>query len=95
MKTDLEQLHYKSNQSLDSDKFLKGLHQRIDRNQFNKKHNQGMLVSLIAIVLLVFNTETIDVEIEVPYDYFSVYANDTTRYEMMVFLADNNIEFEE
>ena len=56
MKTEnqLKQLHYKSNASIDSDAFLTRLNNKIDETDSNQGRNQGLILSSLAIVLMLF-----------------------------------------
>ena len=98
MKTDnqLEQLHYKSNASIDSDAFLTRLNNKIDESDSNRGRNQGLILSSLAIVLMLFMMpiqEDLDDSMEMYGQYLSDYGTDT--YEMIALLSENDLTFEQ
>ena len=98
MKTEnqLEQLHYKSNASIDSDAFLTRLNNKIDESDSNRGHNQGLILSSLAIVLMLFMMpiqEDLDDSMEMYGQYLSDYGTDT--YEMIALLSENDLTFEQ
>ena len=98
MKTEnqLEQLHYKSNASIDSDAFLTRLNNKIDESDSNRGHNQGLILSSLAIVLMLFMMpiqEDLDDSMEMYGQYLSEYGTDT--YEMIALLSENDLTFEQ
>lgn len=98
MKTEnqLEQLHYKSNASIDSDAFLTRLNNKIDESDSNQGRNQGLILSSLAIVLMLFMMpiqEDLDDSMEMYGQYLSEYGTDT--YEMIALLSENDLTFEQ
>jgi len=98
MKTEnqLEQLHYKSNASIDSDAFLTRLNNKIDETDSNRGRNQGLILSSLAIILMLFMMpiqEDLDDSIEMYGQYLSEYGTDT--YEMIALLSENDLTFEQ
>ena len=98
MKTEnqLEQLHYKSNVSIDSDAFLTRLNNKIDESDSNRGRNQGLILSSLAIVLMLFIMpiqEDLDDSMEMYGYYISEYGTDT--YEMIALLSENDLTFEQ
>jgi hypothetical protein len=98
MKTEnqLEQLHYKSNASIDSDAFLTRLNNKIDENDSNRGRNQGLILSSLAIVLMLFMMpiqEDLDDSMEMYGQYLSEYGTNT--YEMIALLSENDLTFEQ
>ena len=98
MKTEnqLEQLHYKSNVSIDSDAFLTRLNNKIDESDSNRGRNQGLILSSLAIVLMLFMMpiqEDLDDSMEMYGQYLSEYGTDT--YEMIALLSENDLTFEQ
>ena len=98
MKTEnqLEQLHYKSNASIDSDAFLTRLNNKIDESDSNRGRNQGLILSSLAIVLMLFMMpiqEDLDDSMEMYGQYLSDYGTDT--YEMIALLSENDLTFEQ
>ena len=98
MKTEnqLEQLHYKSNASIDSDAFLTRLNNKIDESDSNQGRNQGLILSSLAIVLMLFMMpiqEDLDDSIEMYGQYLSEYGTNT--YEMIALLSENDLTFEQ
>ena len=98
MKTEnqLEQLHYKSNASIDSDAFLTRLNNKIDESESNRGRNQGLILSSLAIVLMLFMMpiqEDLDDSMEMYGQYLSEYGTDT--YEMIALLSENDLTFEQ
>ncbi|GIS56290.1 MAG: hypothetical protein CM1200mP1_02280 [Candidatus Neomarinimicrobiota bacterium] len=98
MKTEnqLEQLHYKSNASIDSDPFLTRLNNKIDESDSNRGRNQGLILSSLAIVLMLFMMpiqEDLDDSMEMYGQYLSEYGTDT--YEMIALLSENDLTFEQ
>ena len=98
MKTEnqLEQLHYKSNASIDSDAFLTRLNNKIDETDSNRGRNQGLILSSLAIVLMLFMIpiqEDLDDSMEMYGQYLSDYGTDT--YEMIALLSENDLTFEQ
>ena len=98
MKTEnqLEQLHYKSNASIDSDAFLTRLNNKIDETDSNRGRNQGLILSSLAIVLMLFMMpiqEDLDDSMEMYGQYLSDYGTDT--YEMIELLSENDLTFEQ
>ena len=98
MKTEnqLEQLHYKSNASIDSDAFLTRLNNKIDGNDSNRRRNQGLILSSLAIVLMLFMMpiqEDLDDSMEMYGQYLSEYGTDT--YEMIALLSENDLTFKQ
>lgn len=98
MKTEnqLEQLHYKSNASIDSDAFLTRLNNKIDESDSNRGRNQGLILSSLAIVLMLFMMpiqEDLDDSMEMYGQYLSEYGTDT--YEMIALLSENNLTLEQ
>ena len=98
MKTEnqLEQLHYKSNASIDSDAFLTRLNNKIDESDSNQGRNQGLILSSLAIILMLFMMpiqEDLDDSIEMYGQYLSEYGTDT--YEMIALLSENDLTFEQ
>jgi len=98
MKTEnqLEQLHYKSNASIDSDAFLTRLNNKIDESDSNRGRNQGLILSSLAIVLMLFMIpiqEDLDDSMEMYGQYLSEYGTDT--YEMIALLSENDLTFEQ
>ena len=98
MKTEnqLEQLHYKSNASIDSDAFLTRLNNKIDESDSNRGRNQGLILSSLAIVLMLFMMpiqEDLDDSMEMYGYYLSEYGTDT--YEMIALLSEKDLTFEQ
>ena len=98
MKTEdqLKQLHYKSNASIDSDAFLTRLNNKIDETDSNQGRNQGLILSSLAIVLMLFMMpiqEDLDDSMEMYGQYLSEYGTDT--YEMIALLSENDLTFEQ
>ena len=98
MKTEnqLEQLHYKSNASIDSDAFLTRLNNKIDESDSNRGRNQGLILSSLAIFLMLFMMpiqEDLDDSMEMYGQYLSEYGTDT--YEMIALLSENDLTFEQ
>ena len=98
MKTEnqLEQLHYKSNASIDSDAFLTRLNNKIDESDSSRGRNQGLILSSLAIVLMLFMMpiqEDLDDSMEMYGQYLSEYGTDT--YEMIALLSENDLTFEQ
>ena len=98
MKTEnqLEQLHYKSNAWIDSDAFLTRLNNKIDDSDSNRGRNQGLILSSLAIVLMLFMMpiqEDLDDSMEMYGQYLSEYGTDT--YEMIALLSENDLTFEQ
>ena len=98
MKTEnqLEQLHYKSNASINSDAFLTRLNNKIDETDSNRGRNQGLILSSLAIVLMLFIMpiqQNSDDSMEMYGQYLSEYGTDT--YEMIAFLSENDLTFEQ
>lgn len=98
MKTEnqLEQLHYKSNASIDSDAFLTRLNNKIDESDSNRGRNQGLILSSLAIVLMLFMMpiqEDLDDSMEMYGQYLSEYGTNT--YEMIALLSENDLTFEQ
>tara|TARA_Y100000590_G_scaffold429290_1_gene541707 strand:- start:415 stop:711 length:297 start_codon:yes stop_codon:yes gene_type:complete len=98
MKTEnqLEQLHYKSNASIDSDAFLTRLNNKIDESDSNRGRNQGLILSSLAIVLMLFMMpiqEDLDDSMEMYGQYLSEYGTDT--YEMIALLSENDLTLEQ
>ena len=98
MKTEnqLKQLHYKSNASIDSDAFLTRLNNKIDESDSNQGRNQGLILSSLAIVLMLFMMpiqEDLDDSMEMYGQYLSEYGTDT--YEMIALLSENDLTFEQ
>ena len=98
MKTEnqLKQLHYKSNASIDSDAFLTRLNNKIDETDSNQGRNQGLILSSLAIVLMLFMMpiqEDLDDSMEMYGYYLSEYGTDT--YEMIALLSENDLTFEQ
>ena len=98
MKTEnqLEQLHYKSNASIDSDAFLTRLNNKIDESDSNQGRNQGLILSSLAIVLMLFMMpiqEDLDDSMEMYGQYLSEYGTNT--YEMIALLSENDLTFEQ
>ena len=98
MKTEnqLEQLHYKSNASIDSDAFLTRLNNKIDESDSNRGRNQGLILSSLAIVLMLFMIpiqEDLDDSMEMYGQYLSEYGTDT--YEMIALLSENDLTLEQ
>jgi hypothetical protein len=98
MKTEnqLEQLHYKSNASIDSDAFLTRLNNKIDETDSNRGRNQGLIFSSLAIVLMLFIMpiqQNSDDSMEMYGQYLSEYGTDT--YEMIALLSENDLTFEQ
>ena len=98
MKTEnqLEQLHYKSTASIDSDAFLTRLNNKIDENDSNRGRNQGLILSSLAIVLMLFMMpiqEDLDDSMEMYGQYLSEYGTNT--YEMIALLSENDLTFEQ
>ena len=98
MKTEnqLEQLHYKSNASIDSDAFLTRLNNKIDESDSNRGRNQGLILSSLAIILMLFMMpiqEDLDDSMEMYGQYLSEYGTDT--YEMIALLSENDLTFEQ
>ena len=98
MKTEnqLEQLHYKSNASIDSDAFLTRLNNKIDETDSNRGRNHGLILSSLAIVLMLFMMpiqEDLDDSMEMYGQYLSDYGTDT--YEMIALLSENDLTFEQ
>ena len=98
MKTEnqLEQLHYKSNASIDSDAFLTRLNNKIDESDSNRGRNQGLILSSLAIVLMLFVMpiqEDLDDSMEMYGYYLSEYGTDT--YEMIALLSENDLTIEQ
>ena len=95
-KNQLEQLHYKSNVSIDSDAFLTRLNNKIDESDSNRGRNQGLILSSLAIVLMLFMMpiqEDLDDSMEMYGQYLSEYGTDT--YEMIALLSENDLTFEQ
>ena len=98
MKTEnqLAQLHYKSNASIDSDAFLTRLNNKIDESDSNRGRNQGLILSSLAIILMLFMMpiqEDLDDSMEMYGQYLSEYGTDT--YEMIALLSENDLTFEQ
>ena len=98
MKTEnqLKQLHYKSNASIDSDAFLTRLNNKIDETDSNRGRNQGLILSSLAIVLMLFMMpiqEDLDDSMEMYGQYLSEYGTNT--YEMIALLSENDLTFEQ
>ena len=98
MKTEnqLKQLHYKSNASIDSDAFLTRLNNKIDETDSNQGRNQGLILSSLAIILMLFMMpiqEDLDDSMEMYGHYLSEYGTDT--YEMIALLSENDLTFEQ
>ena len=98
MKTEnqLEQLHYKSNASIDSDAFLTRLNNKIDETDSNRGRNHGLILSSLAIVLMLFMMpiqEDLDDSMEMYGQYLSEYGTDT--YEIIALLSENDLTFEQ
>ena len=92
----LEQLHYKSNASIDSDAFLTRLNNKIDESDSNRGRNHGLILSSLAIVLMLFMMpiqEDLDDSMEMYGQYLSEYGTDT--YEMIALLSENDLTFEQ
>ena len=98
MKTEhqLEQLHYKSNASIDSDVFLTKLNNKIDETDSNRGRNQSLILSSLAILLMLFVMpiqKNLDDSMEMYGQYLSEYGTDT--YEMIALLSENDLTFEQ
>ena len=69
---------------------------KIDENDSNRGRNQGLILSSLAIVLMLFMMpiqEDLDDSMEMYGQYLSEYGTDT--YEMIALLSENDLTFEQ
>jgi hypothetical protein len=93
---DFEQQHFKTNVSLDTDKFLGRLHNRID-SESTQKRRASIGLSTFAVAMLLYmlipiQTMVSDINLYAEMDYLED-SNDLDQLDLINMFADNNLEF--
>ena len=94
--SDFQQQHFKTNVSLDTDAFLRRMHNRIDSESAQRRRT-GIGLSTLAVVILLYvfiPTQTVisDSNLYAEMDYLED-SNDLDQLDLINIFADNNLEF--